>query len=426
MSRSLDVIVIGAGFAGLSAALGLQRAGLSFLLIEAGSRVGGKVESRRNTLHERLDAGGQFFCEDMPSVMDLVTRYRKTKIETPVAGNFSVQPKADPEEARRIYRSAGAMRARLHEIAPDDPAIAGLTVADWLEKQPELPETKAAFHSMVEGLWCLPITTIPLWYLIDNNRRITNGTFELQYFLRNSMHSLAEDMAAELGERLLLNAPVTQIRHAAGQAAAVTPKGEFTGGKIILALPPTMAARIAYSPALPEQLGRALAAWKSGSVAKTVLRYTRPFWRDRGLSGMVLWRDVHGLFACDASPDAEHATLVVWTAGPLADLWRSEGEPAMKKRLVERLCAALGPEAAEPLDILLRDWTSDAWVGGGYSDIITDMSARDAEKTLRGGIGALLFASSEISPSFPGYVEGAVVAGGIAARAAAEALSRRI
>ena len=425
MSRSLDVIVIGAGFTGLSAALELQRGGLSFLLIEASNRVGGKVESRRNALDERLDAGGQFFCEDMPSVMDLAGRYRKTKLETPVEGSFSVQPKADPEEARRIYRAAAALRESLNGIAPGDPAIAGLSVADWLERQPAPPETRAAFHSMVEGLWCLPMAAIPLWYLIDNNRRITNSTFELQYFLKDSMHSLAEDMATELGERLMLDAPVTQIRLAAEQAAVVTPKGEFTGRKVILALPPTLAARIAYSPVLPEKIARALTAWKSGSVVKTVLRYRRAFWRDSGLSGMVLWRDVHGLFACDASPDAEHAALVVWTAGPLAEAWRAEGEAAMKKRLVERLGAALGPEAAKPLDISLRDWTDDPWVGGGYSDIIIDMSARDAEETLRAGFGPLLFASSEISPSFPGYVEGAVVAGGIAARAAAEALSCR-
>jgi len=424
MSQPLDVIVIGAGFTGLSAALELQRRGLSFLLIEASSRVGGKVASRRNALNERLDAGGQFFCQDMPSVMNLVGRYCKAKVETPVEGVFSVQPKADPEVARRIYRSAAAMRENLHAMAPDDPAVAGLSVADWLGKQPAAPETKAAFHSMVEGLWCLPMATIPLWYLIDNNRRITNHTFELQYFLQDSMHSLADDMADEIGERLVLGAPVTQIRHADGRATVATPKGEFTGRKIILALPPTMAAKVVYSPPIPETLGQALAAWKSGSVAKTILRYSRTFWRDQGLSGMVLWRDVHGLFACDASSDAEHAALVVWTAGPLADLWRSEGEPAMKKRLVERLSAALGPEAAAPLDISLRDWTGDPWVGGGYSDIITDMSARDAEKRLREGFGALFFASSEISPSFPGYIEGAVMAGGIAARAAAEALSR--
>jgi monoamine oxidase len=424
MSQLFDVIVIGAGFTGLSAALELQRRGLSFLLVEASGRVGGKVESRQNALSERLDAGGQFFSEDMPSVMDLVTRYQKPKVATPVEGVFTVQPKADPEEARRIYHSAGAMRVRLNGIAPFEAAIAGLTVADWLEQQPEPLETKAAFHSMVEGLWCLPMATIPLWYLIDNNRRITNKTFELQYFLRETMHSLADDIAAEFGDRLMLEAPATQIRHMAGQANVVTPKGEFTGRKIILALPPTMAARLAYSPALPEKLSRALDAWRSGSVVKTILRYPRAFWRDCGLSGMVLWRDVHGLFACDASPDTEHAALVVWTAGPLADAWRAEGEPAIKRRLLERLSAALGPEAAEPLDISLRDWTGDPWVGGGYSDIITDMSARNAEETLREGFGPLLFASSEISPSFPGYIEGAVVAGGIAAGKAAEALSR--
>ena len=41
---------------------------------------------------------------------------------------------------------------------------------------------------MVEGLWCQAIGRIPLWYLIDNDRRITNEVSELQYFLGETMH----------------------------------------------------------------------------------------------------------------------------------------------------------------------------------------------------------------------------------------------
>ncbi|TKB30437.1 MAG: flavin monoamine oxidase family protein, partial [Mesorhizobium sp.] len=62
-----------------------------------------------------------------------------------------------------------------------------------------------------------------------------------------------------------------------------------------------------------------------------------------------------------------------------------------------------------------RDWTGDRWSGGGYSDLIVDATATDAERIIRAGASPIHFASSELSPSFPGYVEGAIVAGRIAA-----------
>ena len=88
-----------------------------------------------------------------------------------------------------------AIRERMNAIEPDDPAIAGLTVAAWLDRQDDSADAKAAFHSMIEGLWCQADRAVPLWYLIDNDRRITNEVSELQYFLGETMHSLADDLA---------------------------------------------------------------------------------------------------------------------------------------------------------------------------------------------------------------------------------------
>ena len=191
---------------------------------------------------------------------------------------------------------------------------------------------------------------------------------------------------------------------------------------MLVAVPPVMASRIHYAPSLPAPLKRALGAWRSGMVIKLQLRYDRAFWRDKGLSGMVMWRELHGLFACDISSDAGRPALAVFIGGPLALTWRALGAAGMRQELIARLTAALGPEAAAFIAMTSRDWTGDAWSGGGYSDLVMDQDARDAEAVLRAGNGRLQFASSELSPSFPGYVEGAVVAGQIAARRAVEAL----
>ncbi|WP_434724251.1 flavin monoamine oxidase family protein [Mesorhizobium sp. RIZ17] len=410
-----DVVIVGAGFTGLSAALDLQRAGIDFLLLEARDRVGGRVEAVRNGLGERIDSGGQFLCVDMPEVMALAKAHGKAFVETYVDGEFITHPSLTPARAERTYHVSMAIRERMNRIDPDDPAIAGLTVADWLGRQDDEPDAKAAFRSLVEGLWCLAADKVPLWYLIDNDRRITNEVFELQYFLGDTMQSLAEDLAGELGDRLRLNEAVTRVERGPQGVRISTVAGMIEARDVLVALPPATAANLDFAPALPAELAGALGVWESGAVIKILVRYAKPFWREQGLCGMVMWRDLPGLFACDGSKDADHAALVVFVGGPLALRWHPLDEAALQAEITARLVQALGPQAADAVDFSARDWTHDRWSGGAYSDLIVDVTARNAERVILAGAPPVYFAASEVSPSFPGYVEGAIVAGRIAA-----------
>jgi monoamine oxidase len=180
---------------------------------------------------------------------------------------------------------------------------------------------------------------------------------------------------------------------------------------VIVAVPPVAASRIVYDPPLPAGLAAALAAWESGAVIKLFLRYPTAFWRERGLAGMVAWRKPRGLFVCEASRDPAHPGLVGFVGGEHALEWSRDGVGRLKRWLVGQLVEALGTGAARPLDAHARDWCGDRWSAGGYGDVIMRMEARDAEGVIRRGVGPVRFAASELSPSFPGYVEGAIVAG---------------
>ncbi|MER8440769.1 flavin monoamine oxidase family protein [Mesorhizobium sp. M1312] len=414
--ETTGVVIVGAGFTGLSAAHELKKAGIDFLLLEAGDRAGGRVESKRNGLRERIDSGGQFLCEDMPELMALLQAHGKTLVETYAKGEFITQPRMSAQQADRAYLSSMAIRDRMNAIAPDEPDIAGLTVAIWLDRQPDADQAKAAFRSMVEGLWCQALEKLPLWHLIDNDRRITNEVSELQYFVRETMQSLADDLAGDLGDRVRLNTPVGTIEHRPEGVHLASARGAVEARAALVAVPPMMASKLDFAPPLPSDLRRALGVWQSGAVIKVLVRYPRAFWRTRGLSGMVMWRDLPGLFACDASKDNDHAALVVFVGGPLALRWRELGDAALRAEVTTRLEAALGTEATDMLAFSYRDWTHDRWSGGGYSDLIVDAMATDAERIILAGAPPLHFAASELSPSFPGYIEGAVVAGRIAAR----------
>ncbi|CDX58083.1 conserved hypothetical protein [Mesorhizobium plurifarium] len=420
-----DVVIVGAGFTGLSAALELKRAGIDFLVLEARERVGGRVEAVRNGLGERIDSGGQFLCQDMPELMALAKACGKSFVETYVEGEFITHPSMSVEEAERTYLVAMAIRERMNGIEPDDPSIAGLTVATWLERQSDTADAKAAFRSMIEGLWCLALDKVPLWYLIDNDRRITNEVFELQYFLGDTMQSLAEDLAAALGDRLRLNEAVARVGRAPQGVRVSTGAATIEAREVLIALPPATAAKLDFAPALPAELASALGVWESGAVIKILVRYAKPFWREQGLCGMVMWRDQPGLFACDASTDADHAALVVFVGGPLALRWHPLSAAALRAEITARLVLALGPQAADIVDFSARDWTHDRWSGGAYSDLIIDVTARDAERVILAGAPPVYFAASELSPSFPGYVEGAIVAGRIAAGKIQSAIATR-
>jgi monoamine oxidase len=248
----------------------------------------------------------------------------------------------------------------------------------------------------------------------------------LQYQLAETMHSLAGDLARGLGGRVRLAAPVTRIERGPDAVRVVTERETIAADAVLVAVPPVMASRIAYAPALPPALAGALGAWRSGTVVKVLVRYDRAFWRDRGQSGMVVWREPPGLFAFDASRDAAQPQLAFFIGGPLASLWGKRGEAALRAEIEARLVAALGPEAGSMRDLTIRDWTGDRWSGGAYSDLVVDMHAHDAEAVIRAGAPPLFFAASELSPSFPGYIEGAIVAGRqAAARIVASLQGRR-
>ena len=89
-----DVIVVGAGFSGLSAADVLVSAGLDVIVLEARDRVGGRVEATAFADGITMDTGGQFICDEMPNVMALTRRFDLPPAETPLEGAFLVQPQA--------------------------------------------------------------------------------------------------------------------------------------------------------------------------------------------------------------------------------------------------------------------------------------------------------------------------------------------
>ncbi|CAN7688756.1 flavin monoamine oxidase family protein [Neorhizobium sp. LjRoot104] len=410
-----DAIVVGAGFTGLSAALELVDAGLDVLLLEARNRVGGKVESETLSDGTRVDTGGQFFCRDMAQLMALIAENGKTPVMTHYDGEMIYRPPVPPQQGFARWQGVDALRDRMIATDPDDPDLAKLTVADWVARQDDVPgDIRKSFLRLIKGLWCRAPEEIAFTWLASNDRRITNTYSEMEMFLPGTLHALADQLAARLGERLRLGTAVTDIEHSDTGVTVITGNERFSAKRLILALPPVMIRRLPFSPALPGPLRKALSAWAPGLSIKLQASYDTPFWRERGLSGAVMWHEPQGLYACDASR-GDYAGLIIFVGGPEAQQWHERPREELTAFIREQLTEAFGPEGGNPRDIHVRDWVNDPWSGGAYSDVVIDLDARYAEDIINEGIPPIHFASSELSPSYPGYVEGAIVAGRLAA-----------
>ena len=408
MMTDVDVVVVGAGFSGLTAAAALVAAGWSVTVLEARGRVGGRVESMLDGLGRRVDSGGQYLADEMHAIRGLAERFSASLVRNESPGDSITLPKEchdDWDHGEQLYEGL----RDLHHADPEVPFDA------WVKGLEASECTKAAIRSCTDGQMCLDHRSLGLAHVAHQLRRTPPLAAELQYSVEGTMHALAEQLAESLGDCVRLGAVVHRIdRHPGG--AAVHIDGDVVRCRhVVMAVPPTAAARLVFDPPLPDRLTAALASFRAGDVTKILVRYAQPFWHARGLDGTVRFNDPCGLYVSDASASHAHA-LVMFVGGPLASTWRELGETARKQLAVQHLVQAFGEDAAQPIDVLVRDWPPDEWGGGGYCQFVTGLGEPMQIDALTSGADCVQFASTELAELFPGYIEGAMHAGRRAAQ----------
>ena len=409
-SSRVDAVVIGAGFSGLAAATALRDAGHSVVVLEARDRVGGRVESRVDGLGRRFDSGGQFLADEMPEIVALAAASGARLVRNQAAGEPITVPAAwhdDWDVGEMTYEWV----RELDDPPPDR------SFRDWVDALPVSEAAKEAIGSTANGQMCLDHRLLGLAHVADQLRRTPPLGEELQYSVDRTMHSVAEYLAAGLDVRL--DHLVHSVHVDDDSAEIRTATLSVRASHVVVAVPPSVINRISFTPPLPAALSDAASAFSAGDVTKILLRYSRPFWIDGGHSGTVRFCEPAGLYLADASVDDAHA-LVAFVGGPLAEAWRALGEAGRIAVALRHAAAALGPMAAEPIDVQVRDWPPDEWGAGGYCQFVTGLGAPTQIPTLLAGAPRISFAATEYASIFPGYVEGALHAG---RRAALDALA---
>ncbi len=232
------------------------------------------------------------------------------------------------------------------------------------------------------------------------------------YRLKGGLGALTDALAAEIPpKRLILSAPIVGLEKSASGITATAQTGQVIHAQeVVLALPPRVASKIAFSPALPDEALAAMtgiATWMAGQ-AKVIAVYDNPFWRTAGLSGHAMSRRGPMVEVHDASP-AEGGPYALFGFIGLPPRTRSN-EERLRQLLKGQLSRLFGAEAAEPKTLFVKDWAFDP-----FTSIEADQQPLYAHPQYglphamtRLWDGRLIFGGTEVAPQFGGYIEGAL------------------
>ena len=399
------MVVVGAGFAGLAAALDLKRAGLEVTVLEARRRVGGRVRSATLANGAVVELGAEWIEEHDRTVHGLANDLGVTLapigigfIRREVAAGAPVAD-AEQEEAERVTRQA---LSRL-----DDVAARRLTLGAFVDGLPLRDPQRLLLRARLQGSYGAELGTIAL-------RSLGGGfaTEESAGYLRVAAgnQSLGEAMARRLGDLRLGHEVVAVAWSESGVSVSATRGGGVQGGAeafqadaAVLALPHTILARLEFRPALPEALRRALVALPMGVAAKLAVATTaQPPLRAR--------QDVAVPYWCWTGQGADGRARPALTAfagsrPPLDTLRTAQGDPGP---WLARL-RAINPDLSLEGDALLKDWSIDPLARGCYSAF--DNASWDRADVLSRPAGRLAFAGEHSAGAESGTMEGALKSG---------------
>jgi len=444
--READVIVVGAGFAGLAAARMLAAAGVEVVVAEARERVGGRVVNAELG-GEVVEMGGQWIGPTQERIAALTQEVGVETFPTHSAGANLLRldgrlrrysgtiPRLGPGvliDAARGLRKINRLASRVDPGAPwrarDAARLDATSFAAWIERSMLTSTAKRLLRVAGRTIWGAEPEDLSLLHVAFYVR--SAGGFEMltdveggaqQERLRGGSHAVAARVAEELGERVVLGAPARRVEQLAG-GVRIEAGGELLGARrAILAVPPALVARIDFEPALPAARTQLAARMAPGWLVKTTALYSEPFWRADGLSGEALNEPGPVTMTFDNSPPSgAFGALVGFVGGRDARAFARLGASERRAAVLRCLESLFGPRARAAERYLELDWAAEPWSGGGPVANFATGGWSACGAALREPIGAVHWAGTETATRWAGYIDGAVSSG---ERAAAEALA---
>jgi monoamine oxidase len=442
-----EVVVIGAGLAGLAAARRLAAGGHEVTVVEARDRVGGRTEGLVLEDGTPLELGGQWVGEGHTRMRELIGELGLSTFRTwndegqlllDLLGKRSTMkpakgavPRLSPfaladlgQGLLRFTRLARRTDLQRPWLTPGAEVLDGQTFQTWIRRNLRTRAGRAYFHVACEAVWAAEASDVSLLHALF----YTHSNADLETLLavdRGAQQDrvtggsvlVAEAMAAALGERVVLGRPVRRIEHGEDGVRVIARDGtQYRGDAAIVTLPPALAGRLEYDPPLPSWRDQLTQRTPAGSVIKAYAIYPEPFWRQDGLNGQAASDTGPVKVTFDNSPPSgTPGVLMGFLEGKEARTWARRSQAERQEAVTGCFVRYFGQQAARPRQYVERDWMAEEFTRGCYGAHFAPGTWTSYGEAWRAPAGRIHWAGAECAPRWNGYMEGAVRSGEAAA-----------
>jgi monoamine oxidase len=448
-----DVIIVGAGLSGLTAARNVVRAGHSAIVLEARDRVGGRTLNHHLAKNKVVEVGGQWIGPTQDHLAKLAKELHIKTFKTYNNGNYlfyengkltPYSPKGpfgaippDPTAVAELAVILAKLDAMAKTVPLDEPWAAP-SAQDWDSQTFETFKRANSLGSGASSLIDLAIEAVfaceprdisllhVLFYIHSAGNEQTPGTLERlintaggaqdSRFVGGSQ-LISIKLANLLGNRVLLNQAVKRIVQSRTGVTVTTEHLTAHGKHVIVTGPPALTALIDYDPILPALRAQLTQRFPQGSAIKVEAVYPHPFWRDKGLAGQVTSDTGPIKLTFDNSPpDGKPGVLLGFVEGHDARVYSTLSAAERRKRSLGCFARYFGQEAAHPQGYIEMNWSNEPWTRGCYVGYTPPGVLTDYGPWIRKPFGRIHWAGAETSDYWNGYMDGAVRSGERAAR----------
>ena len=444
----VDYCVVGAGFAGLTAALRLKQAGHSVALLEARDRVGGRSFTEVREDGSWLDKGAGWIGPGQDRIYALMAEFGVRGFKQYVEGDaiMVVDGKQHRYQGTIPWTMSpwaalnlGAVFLELGQMCKSIPLDAPWTaknaekwdrisLAEWLNRNLVSRPARELLETAIAGCYTSAASEVSMLFVLyqmasGGGPGFVLGVKDASQDARpvGGMGAIYRQMAAQIGDAIEVSQPVRSIGQDAGGVTVRSDRLQVRARRAIVAVPLAIASQIDYQPMLPVDRSFLHQRMPSGAIFKIAVVYHEPFWRAEGLTGQSVAPGSPATVTIEACPDTGHPGILnVIVEGPIARELGRLDESARRAAILGELAARFGTRASAPVDYREQNWSVERYSGGGMLSHAPTGVLTQFGPALREPCGRIHWAGTESSAVMCGWVDGAVRSG---ERAASEVMA---
>lgn len=437
-----DVVVVGAGLSGLAAAADLERAGLQVTVLEAATRLGGKV-STVEVDGVPIDLGGHWVGSTQSEVMDLGKRLGLHLVRHPQPSLRRRDVFVDGSRRHRTLLGIplgsplglldlGQATLRLgwltrRGVTPDwlSPSARADVLADRLLLTEFGRRSAETVLALTAGIQLAEVNAHELLGFLHS----AGGIGELVGFAGSAQDSsyvegagaLVAGLSASLTGDIRTGAAVTAVDDDGDRVRVVARDGVVDCRRVVMAVPFIQNNGVRFTPDLEANRSRLLAQAVMGRYTKTVVTYPAPWWRTRDLTGTAVINGGDVQMITDATPHTSRiGCLAVFSTGAGADRLAVRSPEERTHEVLSAIEVAFGPSPRKPNEVIETAWATEPFLHGAPSVLFGEKVDRSA---IRRPHGRVHWAGGDLSDRWAGYMDGALRSG---RRAASEIIDAMV